>query len=72
LWAQTKPGVYLGMPHATLGESWLVMASDDCFFFPPLSNAPSAWDSDPRVEVSCCWKCFSTSQWEQPRSIHDR
>jgi hypothetical protein len=35
LWAETKLGVYSGMPHATLGESYLIMASDDCFSFPP-------------------------------------
>jgi hypothetical protein len=45
LWAETKPGVYSGMPHATLGESSLFMASDDCFLslrlMPP--SATSEW-----------------------------
>jgi hypothetical protein len=54
-------------PHATLAESCLIMASDDCFSPPPPSNAPFSWDSDWRVEVSCCWKCSSTSQWETYR-----
>jgi hypothetical protein len=41
LWAETKPGIYSGMHHATLGESYLIMASDNCFSFPPLlSNVP--------------------------------
>jgi hypothetical protein len=35
LWVETKPGVYSGMLHATLGESCLIMASDNCFFFLP-------------------------------------
>jgi hypothetical protein len=34
LWAETKPRVYSDMPHATLGESYLIMASADCFSFP--------------------------------------
>jgi hypothetical protein len=37
LWAETKPGIYSGMPHATLEESYLIMASNDCFSFPPSS-----------------------------------
>jgi hypothetical protein len=70
LWAETKSGIYSGMPHAMLGESWLAMAPDDCFSF-PLSNAPSDWDSDLRGKVLCCWKCSSTTQWKWPRSTHD-
>jgi hypothetical protein len=70
LWAETKPGVYSGMSHAMLRESCLIMASDDCFSS-PLSNAPFSWDSDRTVEVLFCWKCFSTSQWERPRSTDD-
>jgi hypothetical protein len=35
LWAETKPGIYLGMSHATLGESYLIMVSDNRFSFPP-------------------------------------
>jgi hypothetical protein len=53
------------------GRVLIVMAPDDCFFFPP-SNAPSAWDSVLRVEVSCFWKCSSTSQWEWPTGTGDR
>jgi hypothetical protein len=34
LWAETKPGVYSGTPRATLWESCLIMASDDCFSSP--------------------------------------
>jgi hypothetical protein len=34
LWTETKPGIYLGTPHATLAESCLITASDDCFSFP--------------------------------------
>jgi hypothetical protein len=36
-----------------------------------VSNAPLAWDSNQRLEVSCCWKCSSMSQWEQPRGTGD-
>jgi hypothetical protein len=35
LWAETKPWIYLGTPHATLVESCLTMASDNCFSPPP-------------------------------------
>jgi hypothetical protein len=35
LWAETKPGVYLGMSRATLRDSCLIMASNDCFSSPP-------------------------------------
>jgi hypothetical protein len=35
LWAEIKPGIYSGMSHVTLGESCLIMASEDCFPFPP-------------------------------------
>jgi hypothetical protein len=39
---------------------------------PPLpTNVPFSWDSDQRVEVSFCWKCSSTSEWEQPRDAGD-
>jgi hypothetical protein len=34
LWVETKPRIYSGMPHATLRESYLIMASDNCFSFP--------------------------------------
>jgi hypothetical protein len=40
LWAESKPGVYSGMAHATLGESCLIMASDDCFSSPRLHLMP--------------------------------
>jgi hypothetical protein len=37
-----------------------------------LASKPAfSWDSNRRVEVSCCWKCSSTSQWEQPRGTCD-
>jgi hypothetical protein len=66
------PGLYLGMPPAMLGEeSCLIMASDDCFSSPSPSNTPFFWDSDWRVDVSCCWKCSSTSQWKQLRGTGD-
>jgi hypothetical protein len=35
LWAETKPGIYSGTPHAVLAESCLIMASSDCFSFLP-------------------------------------
>jgi hypothetical protein len=30
-----KPRIFSGTPHATLVESCLIMASDDCFCSPP-------------------------------------
>jgi hypothetical protein len=40
LQAKTKPGVYSGMPHAMLQETWLVVAPDDCLSFPPCQIPP--------------------------------
>jgi hypothetical protein len=39
LWAETKPGVYLGM-HATLGKSSLIMSSETASLPPPMPLFP--------------------------------
>jgi hypothetical protein len=43
--AETEPGVYCGVPYATLEESYLVLAPGNLLFLPPV-NTPSAGGSD--------------------------
>jgi hypothetical protein len=53
------------------GGSWLVMAPDNCFSFPPTHLIPLLPETVTQDWKFRCCKCSSTSQWEWPRSTCD-